>query len=113
MRPRGREGSEGMGGGYFRRPLERLLAQLDEPERLLDRGSASASGMTSRSMPRMAWAQKASARGVSVASSPTLDLNHGRSRSKRLTSAIGAWQACAASRARPSNCSSATVLGIR
>ena len=53
------------------------------------RSSASASGITRISGFRIAWAQKETSRGVSETSRPRRDLNHCRSASTKVTSAIG------------------------
>src|SRR5919112_7547 len=65
------------------------------------RASAEASGTTKRSGERMAWAQKATSRGVSAALSPVRDLNHWRAAATRLMSGPGAPPRRAAERVEP------------
>ena len=80
------------------------------------RGSARrrwASGTTKSSRCWMAWAQKAMLREVSRAETPTRALNHCRSASTRLMSAIGVPQISEASSARSSNAFSGSVSRIR
>ena len=59
-----------------------------------------------------AWAHIDAARGVSAAASPTRALNHWRSASTRLTSAIGVPHSCRASSAISVNAGSGSVSRI-
>ena len=68
----------------------------------LNRSSTVTSGTTNKSVPTMAWEQSEPSRGISVASSPNLDLNHCRFESVRLTRAMGVPQMVAASQVRSS-----------
>ncbi len=73
------------------------------------RGSCEASGTIKVSLPMMAWPQNEMSRAVSRTSSPIQDLNHWRSSSTRLTSAIGTSNTRRAMRVSRSNRSSASV----
>ena len=73
------------------------------------RGSMNASWTSNSCSSRIAWAQKATSRGVSVAARPTRALNHCRSSSMRLISAIGVSQMCDASLTTSSKSCSAGV----
>ena len=74
------------------------------------RGSAAASGTSNRAPPSMAWAQKATSRGVSLTPGrPTFALNHCRCSSTRLSKAMGAPQTLEARRAMASNTGSGAV----
>ena len=77
------------------------------------RASTEASGTTKRSRCLMAWVQKAMLREVSRTETPTRALNHCRSASMRLMSAIGVPQISDASSARSSNARSGSVSRMR
>ena len=69
--------------------------------------------MTSRSSCWIVCAQKGMLRAVSVALVPNRDLNHCRSSSSRVMSAIGVPQICDARSVRSSNACSGSGSSIR